>query len=143
MMTVAQRVGKLAEVRYVPPLTMDELVHFMADVRALVERAPIPLVFCCDWRQVESFDTTFADTIVWIMRRDNPRIAGNGVVVRSERLYVQVEHILKDANNPRRAVFRDVPSLNAWLDPQLSPAERRRRDEFLAEGVPPGAHEPA
>jgi len=142
-MALAQRVGKLAEVRFEPPLDLDELTHFMAEIRNLVQAAPEPLVFCCDWRTVDAFPQTMADTIVWIMRRDNPRIAGNGVLVRRPSLFTQVEQMLRDAQNPRRRVFRDADELRAWLDPQLTPEERARRDAFLAErGTRPPSEPP-
>jgi hypothetical protein len=132
-MHVEQRVGRLAEVRYVDPLTMDELTKFMAGVRDLVQRAPEPLVFCCDWRHVGTFDQTVADTIVWIMRRDNPKIAKNGVLVSTRQLFGQVERILSDAGNPRRKVFLERTELCSWLDTLLVPEERKRRDAFLDE----------
>lgn len=135
MMTVTQTVGRLAEVRYEPPLALDELVDFMAKIRALVERAAAPLIFCCDWRAVPAFEPTFQDTIVWIMRRDNPRIAANALLVASDTLYAQSLAIVRDAKNTRRQVFRDARSLGAWLDPQLRPEERARKDRFLAERI--------
>jgi hypothetical protein len=135
MMSVRLVVGTLAEVRYQPPLGIDQLSAFVADVRSLVERAARPLVFVCDWRAVDRFDGTMADTIVWTMRRDNPRVRANGVLVstHNEPLYRQVTQVLLEARKPERAVFRSRAELAAFLDPFLSPEERRRRDEFLDE----------
>jgi hypothetical protein len=133
MMDVRVRLGKLAEVRFKPPLGVDELSAFMANIRKVVQESVDPLVFCCDWRTIDSFEPMVADTIVWIMRRDNPRIAGNGLLVRTPKLFAQVEGILRDANNASRRVFRDEIALKAWLEPQLNADERKRRDEFLAE----------
>ena len=134
MMSVVNRVGRLAEVRYVPPLKHDELVNFMGEVRRLVEAAPEPLLFVCDWRAIDEFDSSFADTIVWIMRRDNPRIAANAMLVRTAKLEAQAERIVADASNPRRRVFVDESALAGWIDPQLTVEERERRKQFLAEG---------
>lgn len=136
-MSVAHRVGRLAEVRYVAPLKYEELADFMGAVRKLVEGAKNPLVFCCDWRGIDVFEQTFCDTIVWIMRRDNPRIAANAMLVDSARLYAQAELIVKDASSPKRRVFRNESDLVAWLDPQLTPEERLRRERFLSEGRGP------
>jgi hypothetical protein len=135
MMQVERHVGRLAEVRYRAPLTLDELSGFIARVRGLVEKAASPLVFCCDWREIERFDGTFIDTLVWTMRRDNPRVAANGVLVGASNkpLFDQVSGIVREARNPNRRVFRTRRDLVAFLDPLLDDAERRRRDEFLDE----------
>ena len=132
-MGVEQKVGKLAEVRYREPLTLDEMTVFMANVRRLVDAAKEPLVFCCDWRPVHRFEPAIADTIVWIMRRDNPRIGANGVLTGDGPIFEQVRRILVEAGNPRRRVFSSESSLAAWLDPMLTSPERDRRRAFLAE----------
>ena len=133
VMGVKQNVGKLAEVRYREPLTVDEMTVFMADVRRLVDAAMEPLVFCCDWRPIHRFEPVIADTIVWIMRRDNPRIGANAVLVSEGRFFDDVRRILSQAGNLRRRVFTSESSLAAWLDPMLTPLERDRRRAFLAE----------
>lgn len=140
MMLVERHVGYLAEVRYRPPLHADELPGFMGGVRGLVADAKMPLVFCTDWREISSFPPDIADTIVWIMRRDNPKIRANGVLVSAEAgdFYQQVHDILRQANNPDRRVFDNPAAVSDWLDPLLSPAERRRRDDFLAGKAPGG-----
>jgi hypothetical protein len=133
MMSLRNGVGRLAEVSYRPPLTIEELSIFVADVRALVEKATEPLVFVCDWRAVDRFELTFADTIVWTMRRDNPKVAANAVLVaRSNRaLFDQVSQVLREAHKPERRVFQDRAPLALFLDAYLTADEKLRRDEFL------------
>jgi hypothetical protein len=133
VMQVRQTVGKLAEVVFRLPMSVEELSSFVSQVRGMVQAAPEPLAFVCDWRDVDRFDPTFADTIVWTMRRDNPRIAANGVLVagRNDALFDQVEQVLREARKPERRVFRHRADLAAFLDPRLTREERRRRDQFL------------
>jgi hypothetical protein len=137
MMQVRQNQGKLCEVIFADPLAVDELTAFTLEVRRLVSLASEPLVFCCDWRKVASFEKTTVDTIVWTMRRDNPKIGFNAILVdpKNTQCRNQVEHILREADNPRRRCFTDIASLTAALDRFLSPAERGRLDQFLA-GAP-------
>jgi hypothetical protein len=139
MMTVRRSVGRLAEVLFRPPMSVEELSAFVAGVRGEVQRAKDSLVFVCDWRTVERFESTFSDTIVWTMRRDNPRIAANGVLVGESNLalFEQVEKVLREAKNPNRKVFRARADLAAFLDPLLTAPERTRRDAFLDEGERP------
>lgn len=141
MMSLRQQVGRLAEVVYRPPLNVDQLSAFVADVRAVVGKAKEPLVFVCDWRAIDRFETTFADTIVWTMRRDNPRVLANGVLVspQNAELYHQVARVLQEAKKPERQVFRTRGELARFLDPYLLPEERSRRDQFLEENEPPRA----
>ncbi|HEX8790815.1 MAG TPA: hypothetical protein VF765_07670 [Polyangiaceae bacterium] len=128
-----RRVGKLAEVIYRPPMSLEQLSAFVADVRAAVQRAATPLAFVCDWRAVDRFEPTFADTIVWTMRRDNANVLANGVLVAQDNvfLYEQVAQVLREAKKPERQVFRSRRELATFLDGYLSPEERTRRDEFL------------
>ncbi len=135
MMTVTRRVGRLCEVRYLDPLTQDELTDFTLAVRNLVAAATDPLIFCCDWREVSRFDKAMADTIVWVMRRDNPKIAHNAVLIDPEKtaLRKQVEQILREAANPQRTVHGDLASLNGVLGPLLDAPERDRLEVFLQE----------
>ena len=135
MMTVRRQLGKLAEVVFGPPMSIDDLSAFVAEVRSLVQHAPEPLVFVCDWRAIDRFDQAMADTIVWTMRRDNPGVRANGVLVsaRNTALYEQVTHVLHEAKKPERRVFRARSDLAAFLDPFLTADEQRRRETFLDE----------
>jgi hypothetical protein len=133
MMSLRNGVGKLAEVSFAAPLTIEELSVFVANVRALVEKATEPLVFVCDWREIDRFEAIFSDTIVWTMRRDNPKVTANAVLVArgNQRLFDQVAQVLREAHKAQRRVFRERGALATFLDPYLSGDERRRRDEFL------------
>lgn len=133
MMRVERRVGKLAEVVYRSPMSLEQLSAFVAAVRAVVQGAATPLAFVCDWRAVDRFEPTFADTIVWTMRRDNANVLANGVLVAQANvfLYEQVAKVLREAKKPERQVFRSRLELASFLDLYLSPEERARRDQFL------------
>jgi hypothetical protein len=140
-MQVRRTVGKLAEVIFRQPMSVEELSSFVSQVRGMVQASEEPLAFVCDWRDVDRFDPTFADTIVWTMRRDNPRILTNGVLVagRNVALYEQVEQVLRESRKPERQVFRHRADLAAFLDPRLTREERRRRDQFLDDNDGAGA----
>lgn len=135
MMTVTRGVGRLCEVRYAEPLTQDQLTEFTLAIRNVVATADVPLVFCCDWRGVPRFEKSIADTVVWIMRRDNPKIAHNAILVAAGNaaLHAQVERILAEAASPRRTMHDDVKALRRLLAPMLDLRERERLDAFLEE----------
>lgn len=137
MMQVQHHIGRLAEVRYRAPLTVDELFAFITQVRAIAE-SDDPNVFCCDWREIDVFEPTFFDTLVWTMRRDNATLIANGILISPDkpRVLEQVTRILKDAHSDKRRVVTTRADLARFLDPHLTLAERRRRDEFL-DGIEP------
>ncbi len=137
MMSVERRVGRLGEVRYRAPLGTEELSHFMGAIRDIVRVSERPLVFCTDWRSLAGFTTEIADTIVWIMRRDNPNIECNGIILSPGRAGFrrQVERITKQAANVQRRLFEDVALARDWLTPRLTELEIARLDAFIAEGA--------
>lgn len=138
MMQVRQTRGKLCEVMYVDPLTDDDLASFTLEVRRLVTGAAAPLVFVCDWRRVGFFSKTMADTIVWIMRRDNPRIAFNAILVdpANVRFRRQVEDILTQAQNPHRKCFVSDSALITVIEGMLNGEERIRVLELIRDNEP-------
>ncbi len=135
MMRVWSRVGRLAEVCFRVPFGPDELSNFMANVRTLVAGATEPLVFFTDWRGVKSFTESEHDTIVWIMRRDNPRIEANAVLVdpSNAAFATDVMQLLVEAGNPSRKAFSDKDELRRFLAPRLRPKESQRLEELLSE----------
>lgn len=134
MMTVRQTQGKLCEVVYADPMTADELTTFTMEMRRIVGQTKTPLVFLTDWRQVSAtFSRSMADTLVWVMRRDNPMVAFNGFLVSPGNVafHRQVDNILKQAQNPMRKLFTSESQLLAAMDPLLNAPERARLREVL------------
>lgn len=139
MMTVQKSRGKLIEVVYAEPLTADDLTAFTLEIRRLVGQAREPQVFITDWRCVNgTFSKPIADTIVWIMRRDNPMLLFNACLLSPGNMPFrrQVEDILVQAQNPKRKCFSTEISLTAAVDPLLDEAERLRLREFLRMNAP-------
>jgi len=130
-----QRVGRLVEVRYHESLTLDDFTRLMAKTRTLFEASSLPLVFVTDARYVSPFPRDVADSLVWVMRRDNPKIAAGGILLSRENLMWQrqAERILMEARNTVRRLFFEPLDLAAWLSPHLDGDERRRLDAFLLE----------
>ncbi len=133
MMRVIGQVGQLAHVRFVSPFGPDELSAFMAEIRATVTAASGKLYFVTDWRQVIHFSTDEYDTLVWIMRRDNPKVEANAVLLNPANapLVLQVKRMLLEAANPKRVAFTDSAELRAYLHPNLSSRELAALDAIL------------
>jgi hypothetical protein len=136
-MTLESRIGKLAEIRFRPPLDKEELTDFTIAVRELVRGAEEPLVFCTDLRLMDGMEKETSDTLVWLMRRDNPMVRANAVLIapRKPALSEIAEQMVKESNNPGRRVFRDKATLIEYLTPMLTAPEQQRLEAFLCEGA--------
>ena len=135
MMTVSRSVGRLCEVRFQSPLDIEKVTSFTLAIRPLVSNAVRPLVFCCDWRGVTTLAADIADTLVWIMRRDNPMIECNAILVdvANAETVRQAKKIVTEARHPNRKVFTKLAELRGYVDPMLDAPERRRLDAFFSE----------
>lgn len=133
LMNLELPVGKLAVVCWRPPLLEDELADFLSQVRRAVDNAPEPLVFFTDWRHTERFNDDIVDTVVWIMRRDNPRLNSNGILISPGYSGI-AEHtgrIVTEANNATRRVFTDPEECRRYLAPKLTAEETEVLDARL------------
>ncbi len=135
MFTMEQRIGRLVEVRYRETLTLDDFTRLMAKTRALFNEAKARLVFVTDARHVLPFPRDVAESLVWVMRRDNPKIAAGGILLSRENLVWQrqAERMLREAKSTVRRTFFEAHEVQGWLAPHLDEAERRRLTEFLRE----------
>lgn len=132
---VARKVGRLLECRIVSPITEDEAKSFAMEVRALLlgfaERQALG---CVDLRGAHVFSPEVSDLFTAVMRNDNPRIERSAFVVHPGALFgIQIERMLREAQNPARRTFREVAGARAYLGEEMTDPERRRTAEFLAE----------
>lgn len=141
MVTLVRRVGKLCELRYLPPFTNEDSMQLLPQMGQLVDRATGPLVFCTDLRPMRGFSKPLLDSIIWRLRRNNPKVCAAGSIVSTPHVFRLMERVAAEARNPMRRVFLNVNELRDFLDPFLTPAERVQRDVFLDEfQVDEGAH---
>ncbi len=133
MFTLANREGKLCELRYLPPFTDEDSTLLLPQMGMLVDQAEGPLVFCTDLRPMRGFSQTLLDSIIWRLRRNNPKVRAAGSIVSNPYVFRLMERVAAEAHNPMRRVFSNLVELRAHLDPFLSLAERDRRDAFLDE----------
>ncbi len=113
MVVVEQHVGKLLEVRYRPPLALDQLADSAVRIRDLVGAARAPVAICTDWRSVTLFDDDTVDAMVWTMRRDNPKILCNALLLPpgNKAFIAQVGTSFSRRAIPRAARSRTCPIL--------------------------------
>ena len=136
MMSVARTTGRLLEVRTTAPLSDAEVDAFVKRFATLLTEVKGLLAVGCDLRGSPVLDGPTAARMMDLLRRDNPRIERSALLVGSERptLWLQVERMVRESNNPNRRAFRDPAEAEAFLAPVLDDAEKRRLTAFLGAG---------
>jgi hypothetical protein len=142
VINVSNPAGKLISVRLSSPVTPLEVAEMRLKITATIGRLKMPFVGVTDLRSAAVFPGEMADQFAEFLRQDGPYVERTGLLIGASSgaiFHLQVERIVRDANNPRRRVFRDRLPLENWLGEVLSPPERRALANFLdtTEGVTP------
>src|SRR5262249_22268825 len=126
MFTVHNHVGRLIEVRMRPPVTPEELEDSRTAMEAILKAlAPRLGVVVGDYAQVRVLRTPLANRLVEIFRHFSPQIERSGLLIGQDSAgsLLQMERVIRNANNPARKAFFRVDELKAWLHDVLSPRE--------------------
>jgi hypothetical protein len=135
-LTVGNHVGRLFEVRVVPPVTLEETTRFLQDIVRLTTAQPGKIVACTDLRGgTRATDPNTIDIIAGVIRSENPRLERNGLIVPaiSPTFTLQMERMIKSAGTAQRRIFKTRDEAEAWLGEVLTGAERARLRTFLDE----------
>jgi hypothetical protein len=135
-LSAANHVGRLIEVRVVPPVSMEEATSFLQDIVRLTAAQPGKIVACTDLRTgSRTIDPASIDFIAGIMRSENPRLERNALIVSaaSPTFMLQMERMVKSAGAVQRRIFRTRDEAEPWLAEVLGAAERGRLRAFLDE----------
>src|SRR4051794_7262569 len=127
--TVANRVGRLIEVRVVPPLTIEEATRFVQQIVELIGTQPGKIVACTDLRSAaRTTDPATIDMLAGIIRSENPRLERNALILSSSSatFVLQMERMIKSAGAVMRRIFKGRADAESWLGEVLNSAERRR-----------------
>jgi hypothetical protein len=135
-LVVGNHVGRLFEMRVMPPVTMEETTRFLQDIVRLTTAQPAKIVACTDLRgAVRTTDPDTIDFIAGILRSENPRLERNALILSaaSPTFMLQMERMVKTAANDRRRIFKTRGEAESWLAEVLTGAERARLRTFLDE----------
>jgi len=125
-------VGKLVEIRIWSPVSLAETSSWARDHDAVIDAVRGPYVCFVDLVDATVFPQEVVDAYVTTMRNE-PRLRRTGTLLNaSPTMSLQIQRMIREANNPERKVFRVPDELEEWLGEVLAPAERMRLDELLA-----------
>jgi hypothetical protein len=131
MILLQHHVGRLLESRFVSPMSAEELKDFERQRAALRERTSRERVVVMDFRRAAVLPPELADGLAGLLHGPNPALLRNGVLVSTAVMAMQLQRIVREADNDCRRVFRERRELEAWLGEILDAGERARLKQFL------------
>jgi hypothetical protein len=134
MVEVGNPAGRLVTFRVRSPVDDGNAASAAADLRRTVEGVVGQVVVCCDLTEARTFSPDTTALFVRVMKADNPRLERSAFLVgaHSATFVLQIERMLREANNPARRTFRDTSELVEWLRPSLTAPEQAALAGFLA-----------
>lgn len=134
MISVSQRVGRLAEIRMAAPVVLDDLTTMLRDMGAIGSKTSARLVVCADLTAASLFPDALADRLARLFRPDNPRLERVALVVGGgATFFLQVERLLREGGAQSSPGSRPEPL------PSREPPVRsgtRGSDPLLAKRAP-------
>lgn len=136
MITIENRVGRLIETRFIPPLPAAELAAFDRERERLMRLRGPDRVVCVDLSALHVLQPEQADHFVEFLRLSRPGLTRNAFLLPQGEavLALQVARILREARHPGRRAFQSSAELVRWLGEVLQPDEAARLEAFLIEG---------
>jgi hypothetical protein len=130
--SIDRRVGKLVEIRIWSPVTLEETVPWGAAHDALVSKIDGPYVCLVDLTGATVFPQEVVEGYVKTMKNETNLVRTGTILNKSPTFGMQIQRMIREANNPNRRAFRDPAELLAWLSEVLDERESARLREILA-----------
>ncbi len=136
MITIANRVGRLIETRFVTPLNEADFTDFVSERLRIMRRLGADRVVCIDVSRSTVLSVEQADRLIEIFRTSRAGLTRNAVLLPPAQavLALQFTRILRTADNPARRAFTSREVLVNWLAEVLSAPELAQLHLFLNGG---------
>ncbi|MEA2563835.1 MAG: hypothetical protein QOH06_5339 [Acidobacteriota bacterium] len=129
-------VGRLVEVRFASPLTLDEVRQFVGEHHAIIKRLARKYIGVVDLLQADVFPVPVAEALIQLLSTVSPQLERTALLIRDSAVFaLQVERVIRNSNHPDRRVFRDPEALQAWLGEVLDVQEQARLAQFVDDAV--------
>jgi hypothetical protein len=134
MFTVEVRAGRLIEARLISLADVDEVIRFERAMGEAFASVGGRSVVCADWRQANILAPLVAERLIALLQRGNPHVERSAILLAREHatFNLQVERLVREAQNPARRTFREAAAMVDYLSDALTPGEKARVAEFLA-----------
>lgn len=131
MWSIDRRVGKLVEIRIWSPVTLEETVPWGVAHDSLVSKIEGPYVCLVDLTDATVFPQDVVEGYVKTMKNETDLVRTGTILNKSPTFGMQIQRMIREANNPNRRAFRDPKELFDWLSEVLDEKERARLRELL------------
>ncbi len=131
--SIERRVGRLVEIRIWSPVSIEETGPWQVAHDDVIRAVGGPYVCFVDLADATVFPQDVVDAYVATMRNEPHLLRTATLLNASPTFGMQIQRMIREANNPDRRVFREAAELSAWLGAILDDAERRRLEELLFE----------
>jgi hypothetical protein len=134
MYSVENHVGKLVEVQLASPLGIDDVQRFIQGMMAVMQKIEGKYVGAVDMLGAHVFPSAVADRLSQLLAGASARVERTALLIGDSAVFgLQVERVIRDANNTNRRVFRAPREMMAWLAEVLTPPEKARLERFVEE----------
>ena len=131
MWSVERRIGSLVEIRIWSPVSLAETASWGETHDSVIARTPGPYVCLVDLVDAKVFPQDVVEAYVKTMRNE-PRLVRTATLLNESPTFgMQIQRMIREANNPNRRVFREPSALFDWLAEVLDAPERARLTELL------------
>ncbi len=126
--------GRLIQTRLYALQHPRQVIQVQTAVIQALARLSRDAIICTDWRKIDVFAPEVAEAVIGMLNVTNGRVQRGAILLHPDKatFNLQVERVLRDANNPARKSFRNAEKLLAWLSAILEPNELDCAHEFLS-----------
>lgn len=109
------------------------VIHMNTSLEAIIASAPGPVAICADHRLLRVLAGDAAEALLDGFRHVNPRLVRSALLLprHDPSLRLQIERLLREANNPSRRICLDAADVRAWLQPCLDTGTQAEVQAFL------------
>jgi hypothetical protein len=125
--------GRLVTLRLASPLSDEESLRVVADIRRVLGAVPGRGIICTELTGAKTFSQPVAERFTALMRSDNPKIERSAFLIAKEAatFALQIERMIREAGNPSRRTFREAAQMEAWVGELLTADEQIALHAFL------------
>lgn len=137
MYHVENPAGRLVEVKLASPLSLEEVQQFVQKHLAIMQKIPGgKYVGVVNLLEAYVFPPAVAEALSKLLSGTGSHVERSAFLIGESAVFgLQVERVIRDANNPNRRAFHHGPELVTWLSEVLNFGERRELERFVREAT--------
>lgn len=136
MYRVENPAGRLIEVKLASPLVIEEVEQFTQKYIEVMRKIPVRYVGVVNLLEAYVFPKNVADGLMKLLSGAAAHVERSALLIGESAVFgLQVERLIREANNPNRRAFRHGHELVAWLSEVLTAAEKKELERFIHEAT--------